>query len=219
MTCNAVTQVTQTSLFKCIYSGIILQMNRWADYYTNRAKKEDWRARSVYKLQEIDRRVRLIHSGDRILDLGCYPGSWSQYCLRKVRTKGHVTGVDILEPERLGAKNFQFIKADVLQLDLEWLRKRIGLQDVLLSDMAPKTTGISVTDVARSLKLAYKALDVASYLLKWGGNFLCKVFEGEGFADFRHEISSAFSTIRLVRPDSTRKRSREIYVAGLGFKK
>jgi len=194
-------------------------MNRWADYYTEKAKKEDWLARSVYKLQEIDRKVHLIRLGSRVLDLGCYPGSWSQYCLRKVGINGHVTGIDVKKPERLSARNFQFIKADVLQLDLEWLREKIGFQDVLLSDMAPKTTGISITDVARSLELAHKALSMAFCLLRSGGNFLCKVFEGEGFIDFRHEVSSGFTTIKLIRPDSTRKKSREIYVIGLGFKK
>ena len=194
-------------------------MNRWADYYTEKAKKETWLARSVYKLQEIDRRMHIIHPGDRVLDLGCYPGSWSQYCLKKVGSRGHVTGIDIKKPERLNAKNFLFINADVLKLDLEWLKQRIGLQDVLLSDMAPNTTGVATTDVARSLELAYKALSTALYLLRSEGSFLCKVFEGEGFSDFKYKAFSNFRKARLIRPDSTRKRSREIYLVGLGLKK
>lgn len=194
-------------------------MNKWADYYTKKARKENWLARSVYKLQEIDRKLHLVCPGDKVLDLGCYPGSWSQYCLKKAGTKGCVTGVDIKEPERLSARNFQFIKANTLQLDLEWLRKEIGPQDVVLSDMAPNTTGIPLTDVARSLELAYKALSIAEYLLKVGGKFLCKVFEGEGFMEFRKRVSLDFRRTRLLRPGSTRRSSREIYVIGLGFKK
>jgi len=194
-------------------------MKRWADHYTEKAKREDWLARSVYKLQEIDKKTQLIAPGYRILDLGCYPGSWSQYCIKKVGAGGQVTGIDIKQPERLRAKNFQFISADVLSLDLEWLKDEIEIQDVVLSDMAPKTTGSAITDVARSLELAYRALSIAIRLLRSRGNFLCKIFEGEGFQDFKHEAFSNFRNARLIRPDSTRRRSREIYLVGLGFKK
>jgi len=194
-------------------------MKRWADYYTIKAKRENWLARSVYKLQEIDERFKLIHQGDKVLDLGCYPGSWSQYCLKKVGPKGHVVGIDIKEPEKLlNIENFSFIKADILKIDPNWLKDNIGIQDVILSDMAPQTTGIAVTDTARSLELANKALDMVFYLLKLGGHFLCKVFEGEGFSEFKAKVSSHFERSKLVRPKSTRKRSREIYVVGLGLK-
>ena len=193
-------------------------MNKWIDYYTIKAKKEKWLARSVYKLQEIDKRVKLIRSGDKVLDLGCYPGSWSQYCLKKVGPKGHVTGIDIKEPEELNAKNFTFIRANILDINPEWLRDKIGIQDVLISDMAPQTTGIVITDIARSLELADKALDIVLCLLKSGGNFLCKVLEGEGFLEFKTKVSSHFKKSRLIRPKSTRKRSREIFMVGLGLK-
>jgi len=193
-------------------------MNRWADYYTNKAKKENWLARSVFKLQEIDKKMNILSPGIKVLDLGCYPGSWSQYVLKKVGKKGTVIGIDLLEPKRLKAENFYFIKADVLKLDIEELKNRIGIQDAVLSDMAPKTIGNSITDVARSLELSYKALEIASQILKKGGHFLCKVFEGEGFEEFKKIVSSLFKKTKLIRPKSTRKKSREIYVVGLNKK-
>lgn len=191
---------------------------KWADYYTRKAKEQNWLARSVYKLQEIDKKTNLIWSGAKVLDLGCYPGSWSQYSLKKVGEKGFVIGIDLIEPERLRAKNFYFIKADVLKLQTNALRQKIGIQDVVLSDMAPKTTGSSITDVARSLELSYKALEIACAILKKGGNFLCKVFEGEGFQEFKNSVSQVFKKIRLIRPSSTRKKSREIFIVGLNKK-
>ncbi len=191
---------------------------RWADYYTRKAKEENWLARSVYKLQEIDKRVNLIKKGDKVLDMGCYPGSWSQYCLKKVGKKGFVTGIDVKEPERLKAENFLFIKADIFKLDPVWLKEKIGIQDVLLSDMAPNTTGIDNVDVIRSLALANRAFEFVFYLLKKGGNFVCKVFEGEGFIDFRKKVSLYFDKTRLIKPKSTRKNSREIFIIGIGKK-
>ncbi len=190
-------------------------MNRWADYYTRKAKEQNWLARSVFKLQEIDRRTNLIKTAAKVLDLGCYPGSWSQYSLKKVGKKGYVTGIDLIEPDRLNSENFRFIKADVLKLDVVQLKQEIGIQDVVLSDMAPKTTGVSITDVARSLELAYKALEIALSVLKAGGNFLCKVFEGSGFEQFKKDVSSGFKKTRLIRPVSTRKKSREVFVIGI----
>jgi len=193
----------------------IYGMNRWADYYTKKAKEQNWLARSVFKLQEIDKKTKLIRTAANVLDLGCYPGSWSQYSLKKVGKKGRVIGIDILEPDRLSSENFYFIKADVLKLDTEKLKQEIGIQDVVLSDMAPKTTGIVITDVARSLELAYKALEIALSVLRSGGNFLCKVFEGSGFEQFKKEVSLSFKKTRLIRPVSTRKKSREVFIVGI----
>lgn len=191
--------------------------NTWDDHYARRAKKEHWLARSVYKLEEIDRKHKLIRPGSRILDLGCFPGSWSQYCLMKVGSRGEVVGVDIKKPDRLSAPNFRFIEADILSLDVDWLVQEIGHSDGILSDLAPQTSGIGVTDAARSLTLAEKALAIALSALKKGGNFLCKVFEGEDVTGFRAEVLKNFRQGRTVRPAAVRKASREIYVLGLGL--
>lgn len=187
----------------------------WEDHYARQARREKWLARSVYKLQEIDGRFHILHKGYKVLDLGCYPGSWSQYCLKKVGMRGEVLGLDLKRPDRLSAPNFRFINADVLELDLEWLRQEVGPRDAVLSDMAPSTTGVGVADVSRSLELARKALAIAGAVLKPGGHCLSKVFEGEGINDLRGEFSQRFDLVRTVRPSAVRKASREVYLLGL----
>jgi 23S rRNA (uridine2552-2'-O)-methyltransferase len=197
----------------------MVKRNKWEDHYTRRARDEKYFARSVYKLEEIDRRFKLIGRGYRLLDLGCYPGSWSQYGLEKVGPKGEVVGVDLREPERLSAPNFRFIKSDVITLDIEWLAQEIGLRDTVISDLAPQTSGIKVADTSRSMGLAKKALELSLVLLKDKGHFLSKVFEGEDLKTFRNEVKNRFGQMRLIRPSAVRKRSKEIYIVGLGLLK
>ena len=134
-----------------------MKENKWDDHYARRARDENWLARSVYKLEEIDKKFRLIQKGNQLLDLGCYPGSWSQYGLKKVGPEGKVTGIDLSRPDRLSFSNFGFIQEDVFALDEESLARRIGLMDVVMSDLAPQTTGIKLTDVSRSMALAGRA--------------------------------------------------------------
>ena len=193
--------------------------NKWEDHYTRRARDEKWVARSVYKLEEIDRRFKLMARGHRLLDLGCYPGSWSQYSLEKVGPGGEVVGVDLREPERVSAPNFRFIKADVITLDLEWLVQEIGLRAIVISDLAPQTTGIKVADTSRSMELAQKAFEISLALLKERGHFLSKVFEGEDLKALRNEVKKRFDQMRLIRPSAVRKGSKEIYLLGLGLVK
>jgi len=189
--------------------------NTWEDHYTRRARQERWLARSVYKLEEIDRKVRLIRPGDRVLDLGCYPGSWSQYSVVKVGPKGEVVGVDLKEPDRFSSPRFRFIAADVLSLDVAWLREQVGTRDLVISDLAPATSGISVTDTSRSIELARRALEVALVVLIKGGHFLCKVFEGPEVKAFRTELAEHFARVQTHRPSAVRKASREIYLLAM----
>ncbi len=189
--------------------------NNWDDHYTKRAKEEKWLARSVYKLEEIDRKQRLIKNGTRVIDLGCYPGSWSQYIIKRVGNRGEVIGIDMESPQKICAPNFRFIKGDVLSLDAELLFQDTGEMDLILSDMAPNTTGNNITDCARSLELANRALDIALRLLRKNHDFLCKVFEGEDFKYFKERVSEYFEQVRLIRPLAVRKKSREIYLLGI----
>ncbi|MBW2030622.1 MAG: RlmE family RNA methyltransferase [Deltaproteobacteria bacterium] len=191
--------------------------NKWEDHYSRRAKQEKWLARSVYKLQEIDKRYRLVRRGDRVLDLGCYPGSWSQYLLKAAGKRGQVVGLDLLEPIHVRAANFRFIKGDIHSIDIRWLVEEIGPRDSVLSDLAPKTTGARATDAIRSLELAEKAMAIAIALLRHQGHFLCKVFEGEEVKGFREALSHYFGDTRAVRPAAVRKGSKEIYMLGLRF--
>jgi len=195
----------------------IMKKNRWVDHYARQARDEKWLARSVFKLQEMDKKYRLIRRGDRLLDLGCYPGSWSQYGIKTVGSEGEVVGIDLTPPGRLSYPNFRFIEHDILTIDTGWLAREVGPRDVVISDLAPQTTGISGTDVSRSMLLATRALDIACLLLKKKGNFVCKVFEGEDLKAFRLELSTHFRKTQTVRPRATRKRSREVYLVGLGL--
>lgn len=189
--------------------------NTWEDHYTRRAREERWLARSVYKLEEIDRKVRLIRSGDRVLDLGCYPGSWSQYSVVKAGPKGEVVGVDLKKPDRFSSPRFRFIAADVLSLDVAWLREQVGTRELVISDLAPATSGIPVTDTSRSIELACRALEVALAVLKKGGHFLCKVFEGPDVKAFRTGLAEHFARVQTHRPSAVRKASREIYLLAM----
>jgi 23S rRNA (uridine2552-2'-O)-methyltransferase len=194
-----------------------MKQNRWDDHYTRRAKKEKWLARSVYKLQEIDHKFKLICRGNRVLDLGCYPGSWTQYALKKVGNQGEVVGIDLSRPDQLLPAGFRFVQADVMSLEPQWLAREISPRDVVISDLASPTTGISATDTSRSIALAGKALEIAHVLLKRNGSFVCKILEGEDIKGFKADVSGGFSQVRLFRPRATRKRSREVYLVGQGF--
>jgi 23S rRNA (uridine2552-2'-O)-methyltransferase len=194
-----------------------MRREKWEDHYTRRARDEKWLARSVYKLEEIDRRYKLIRQGHRLLDLGCYPGSWSQYASRKVGPRGEVVGIDLKKPDRFSALNFRFLKADVLDLDPVWLAKEIGRRNVVVSDLAPQTSGIHVADTTRSTDLAKCALAIAVAVLNKGGHFLCKVFEGEDLKELRVDMAHHFESVRTLRPAAVRKASREVYLLGWGF--
>ena len=194
-----------------------MKQNRWDDHYARLAKKEKWLARSVYKLQEIDNKFKLIRKGNRLLDLGCYPGSWTQYALKMAGNQGDVVGIDLSKPDHRLSSSFRFIQADVMSLEPQWLTREISPRDVVISDLAPSTTGISATDTSRSITLARKALEIACTLLKRNGSFVCKILEGEDIKGFKAEVSENFSQVRLFRPKATRKRSREVYLVGQGF--
>jgi 23S rRNA (uridine2552-2'-O)-methyltransferase len=194
-----------------------MRRNQWEDHYARRARKEHWPARSVYKLQEIDQKFRIFQEGHRVLDLGCYPGSWSQYALKKVGPGGTVFGVDLKVPDRVSGPKFRFLQADVLVLNPEVLHQKTGNTDVVMSDLAPRTTGIKEVDAARSMELVKKASDIACRLLFPGACFLCKVFEGEDFREFRAGISRLYTQVRVFRTGATRKGSREIYLIAQGF--
>ncbi len=194
-----------------------MKRNQWEDHYTRQARKERWLARSVYKLQEIDRKFRIFARGDHVLDLGCYPGSWSQYALGKIRPRGMVVGIDLKVPDHLSDPRFRFLQADILTLEPESLQDKAGSLNVVMSDLAPQTTGVKDVDVARSMDLVRKASEIALKMLCPGGRFICKVFEGEDFQDFRAEVSSRYKQVRVFRTGATRKKSREIYLIAKGF--
>ncbi|MDI6795616.1 MAG: RlmE family RNA methyltransferase [Desulfatibacillaceae bacterium] len=191
--------------------------NPWADHFTRKAQKEGFAARSVYKLKEIESRYKIFCPGQRVLDLGCSPGSWLQFASKAVEPGGKVVGVDIKPVEVSLAVNAKALVGDVFDPEADW-RNEIGSGfDLVLSDMAPKTSGIKSADALRSVALSEAALGVASGVLAPGGAFVCKVFMGEGFDDFVKQAKGCFSKTSLYKPQSTRSKSPEIYLIGRGF--
>ena len=192
--------------------------NRWADHYTRQARKDNYPARSVYKLQEIQKRYRLLRAGSRVLDLGCAPGSWLKYAAEIVGPKGSVLGVDLKPVNMTLPRNAQTIVADIFDLSgdvIELLRQ--GYHCVI-SDMAPATTGHRDVDAARSLNLCERALAVAQDYLLPGGGLVCKIFQGPDSATFSERVKQQFDRCHIYKPQSSRKASREIFVIGKGKK-
>lgn len=187
------------------------------DHYFKKAKEQNFAARSVFKLEEIDQKFKIITPNSKILDCGASPGSWSQYCSKKIGPGGKILGVDLTAIE-LKVPQARFIQADLRHLDLVETFKKCGFTepfDVVLSDMAPKTTGIRVTDQARSFELCEIALNIARQFLRKDGHFVCKLFHSDDFATLRDEIKKDFQRFEAVKPDSTRKISKEIFLVGL----
>lgn len=187
------------------------------DQYFKKAKAENFAARSVYKLEEIDQKFKIVRTGQTVLDLGASPGSWSQYVSKKIGPQGRVIGVD-LSPVTVKLPNAVFIQADLRDLHLQEVFAEHGFQppfDLVVSDMAPKTTGIRGTDQARSFELCELALNVAERFLKPNGHFVCKLFHSDDFTTLKKDILARFERFEAVRPDSTRKISKEIFLVGL----
>lgn len=191
---------------------------RWADHYTDKAKKENYPARSVYKLREIQNKTRLLRPGDAVLDLGCAPGSWLLYSAEVVGEKGRVVGVD-LNPVDIGLPDHaEAMTGDVFDMD-DTLREAVGAEfDVVMSDMAPNTTGIKDVDALRSAGLCEAAIAVADEVLKPDGNFVCKIFQGAEFDSVMNTIKRKYAKQKTYKPESTRKASREIFIIGMGKK-
>lgn len=242
--------------------------SRDARYF--QAKRDGYAARSVYKLEDIDRRYGLLRRRQRVVDLGCHPGSWLQYCADKVGKRGRVVGVDLKPPTVALPPWVTTFEADVLALtpaDLAGAllgrgpdgaeaeggdgatgqaggpggesgpggvdqaggesgpgegsdegRQAPRICDLLLSDMAPKTTGVIHTDVARSMALADKALDLAEALLKPGGGVVIKVFQGAGVDELISRLKQGFKLGKAHKPHGSTSTSRETYLVGRGFK-
>ncbi|MBY0516211.1 MAG: RlmE family RNA methyltransferase [Bacteriovoracaceae bacterium] len=189
------------------------------DHYYNKAKDEKYLARSIYKLEEIDQRFKVLKSGDFVVDLGYFPGSWAQYTGPKVGPQGRVFGIDI-QPIN---KKLQLPNATLFEKDIFELKgpEDLGSErafDVVLSDMAPSTTGIKTVDQARSLDLVESVFNLLPILLRPGGNFVIKVFESQDAQNFLKNQKSRFNEVHYLRPKSTRSVSKEFFVIAKGFK-
>jgi 23S rRNA (uridine2552-2'-O)-methyltransferase len=184
------------------------------DHYFHKAKQEGFVARSAYKLEEIQKKHKLIKPGQRVLDLGCSPGSWSQVALKLVGKDGFVVGID-LKPVKIQAANAKFIVGDILQTDPSVFGEPF---DVIISDMAPNTTGIRIRDQALSEELCRMALTVAEKYLKPGGHLVMKLFEGPDGDKLAKEMKPKFAKFDRLKPAAVRKGSFETYIVGIGKK-
>jgi 23S rRNA methylase len=188
------------------------------DHYFHKAKRDGYVARSAYKLEEIDKKHRILRNGNLVLDLGCSPGSWLQYASRKVGEKGKVLGVDLQTVKLSLPQNVKVIQADIFEMTVNDLEMNGGMVDVILSDMAPKTTGIRDTDAQRSYALNQQVLELSGDLLRPQGTLLVKAFQGAPLEQLRREFSSTFAQVKLCKPKSSRSESVEIFLLGLNKK-
>jgi len=193
------------------------------DHYYRQAKSENFAARSVYKLQEMDRRFRLLSAGKRVLDLGCRPGSWLQYAASRVGPKGFVVGLDRQPLDIALPANAVALVGDILELDIASLRAALPAStgrcfQLVMSDMAPDTSGVSFSDKVRSVELYCRALEVALEVGCPASNFLGKIFMGDGFDETLARVRRHYKKTKTVRPEATRKSSTEVYLVGLGLK-
>lgn len=192
--------------------------NQWEDHLTRRAKSENYPARSVYKLEEIQNRFRVIKRNDKVIDLGCSPGSWLLYAAKEVKDQGRVFGIDLKQIDIDLPQNVSAIQDDILNLNNWSFLDEIIKFNVVLSDMAPATTGRKDVDALRSFELCRMALKVADDFLTTDGNFVCKIFQGNDFNSFQKNVKSKFKSCKIFKPESCRKQSKEIYIIAKGKK-
>jgi len=190
------------------------------DHYFQQAKRQGLRARSAFKLEELAERFRLLRPGARVLDLGAAPGGFLQVIARAVGPSGMAVGVDLLPIRRFSEAWVHTAVVDVLADDVDARLDALapGPFDAVLSDMAPKTTGVRATDEARSHRLAERALEIARRRGKPGSSFAGKLFMGGDFEHFREQMRQADREVKVVRPEATRSASSEVYLVGLGLK-
>ena len=186
------------------------------DRFHRQAQAAGYRARAVFKLEEIDRKVGLLRPGARVLDLGCAPGSWLQYAAERVGPGGRLVGID-RAPIDVVLPNLRLLVGDVFEVSREELLGELPAFDAVLSDMAPDTTGIRHVDQIRSEALFERALDLATTTLAHGGTFLAKLFQGPEFHALTMRCRREFSRIKIEKPAGSRQQSIEQYVAGVGF--
>lgn len=191
---------------------------RRPDHFTREAKKAGYPARSVFKLAEIDRRVRLLAPGLSVLDLGAAPGSWARYISEKIGSGGRLVAVDLKPLETALPPSCTFVMGDALTLDPKGAIAEHAPYDVVVSDMAPNTTGNRLADQARSHELFMRAVEIASVLLVPGGAFVGKLFMSEDLPLAREAVRTRFASHRLIRPEGTRTNSTEIFVVCEGKK-
>ncbi len=193
--------------------------NRLNDHFLKKSRQEAFRSRAAYKLEEIDQKYKILKPGHSILDLGAAPGSWSQYAVRALKGRGKVIAIDLLPIDEI--EGVFIIEGDIRSPENQELiisKSGNGL-DVILSDMAPDTTGVHYADTENSAQLVHLALDMAEKLLKPNGSFVAKVFEGAEYKELLQRTKSLFGFAKSFNPKASLNRSRELFLVAQNFKK
>lgn len=188
------------------------------DHFVQQARAAGWRARAIFKLEEIDNKYHLIKSETRLVDLGCAPGSWSQYAIAKVQHPRQIVALDLLSMESIPGINF--IQGDFTDLKVIDAAKRAlgdNLADLVLSDMTANITGISATDQARAELIQQSILLFCGQALRPGGVLLTKLFEGEAAMFMRNQMKTLFQQFQAIKPDASRAESKEIFLLARGY--
>ncbi len=207
---------------KSSHKWLLRQIN---DPFVERAKIEGWRCRAAFKIIEIDQKFKLFKKEKIVVDLGAAPGGWSQYVVTKVG-EGNVVALDLLEIDKIpGVKFFQqdFLKEDAAEKIINFLKtiphNKHGLCDIVISDMAANTTGDAATDHLRIIDLLEEALNLSTKILRNGGHFVGKIFQGGSSNEILKKLRQNFTTVKYFKPNSSRKDSTETYLVALGLKK
>ena len=189
------------------------------DEYVQRAQREGWRSRAVYKLEELDQKYHLFRPGMTVVDLGAAPGGWSQYAMKALGERGRVIALDILDIDVIAGVDFlqgDFREESVLNRFMEMVGNEPV--DLVMSDMAPNISGVEAVDVPRAMYLVELAVDFADQMLAEGGTFLAKVFQGEGFDELVKRMRGQYDRVVVRKPRASRPRSREVYLLATGRK-
>lgn len=189
------------------------------DPYVQQARRDGWRSRAVYKLLQINEKERLLKKGMVVVDLGAAPGGWSQYVTETLKGDVRVIAIDLLPMDSL--PSVEFLQGDFTEDDVfQALRDTLGEDPVslVISDMAPNISGQRAVDQPRAMYLAELALDFCKEVLKPGGDFVCKLFQGEGIDDYIAEARRAFERVKVIKPDASRPGSREVYLVARNYR-
>jgi len=189
-----------------------------SDPYVQRAAQENWRSRAVFKLEQIQSKERILKIGMRCIDLGAAPGGWSQFAARIVTSKGQILAIDLKPMEPI--EGVETIEGDFTSPET-LVRVTRAIQDakadLVMSDVAPNITGSRAVDQPRAMQLAEDALELCRTMLRPGGSFLVKLFQGEGFETFVEVTRTQFQKVRLIKPKASRPESREIYLLARNY--
>jgi len=189
------------------------------DPYVQQARRDGWRSRAVYKLEQIDQKERLLKKGMICVDLGAAPGSWSQYVTEKLKSDVRIVAVDLLPMDSL--PSVDFIEGDFTDDEvLDAMRQAVGDSpvDLVISDMAPNISGTRSIDQPRSMYLAELAMELCKEMLRPGGDFVCKLFQGEGIDEYIVAARAAFKRVKVMKPKASRPGSREVYLVARNYR-